>query len=210
MILSKTVIWLRPSVLLNTFTSKMYDIDGHICWCFFTFNLFKHVTQLHFNWQGHDDVIKWKHFPRYCPFVPGIHRSPVNSPHKGQWRRALMFSLICAWINRWVNNGEAGDFRRYRTHCDVIVMSTMFSTMVCHLISTKPQMLIFSLIAIHGTIFDGNFIIRALQDFIHINAILLSSVKSPPSCLQSIDLMKRPRNMATPGELNIPGSSLFW
>ena len=31
--------------------------------------------------SGHDDVIKWKHFPRYLPFVRGIHRSPVNSPH---------------------------------------------------------------------------------------------------------------------------------
>ena len=40
----------------------------------------------------HDDVIKWKHYPRYWPFVRGIHRSPVNSPHKGQWRGALMFS----------------------------------------------------------------------------------------------------------------------
>ena len=40
-----------------------------------------------------DDVIKWKYFPRYWPFVQGIHRSPVNSPHKGQWRRALMFSV---------------------------------------------------------------------------------------------------------------------
>ena len=47
----------------------------------------------------HDDVIKWKHFPRYWPFVRGIHRSPVNSPHKGQWRGALMFSLICTRIN---------------------------------------------------------------------------------------------------------------
>ena len=37
-----------------------------------------------------------KHFPRYWPFVWGIHRSPVNSPHKGQWRRALIFSFICA------------------------------------------------------------------------------------------------------------------
>ena len=46
-----------------------------------------------------DDVIKWKHFPRYWPFVLGIHRSPVNSPHKGQWRGVLKFSLICAWIN---------------------------------------------------------------------------------------------------------------
>ena len=43
----------------------------------------------------HDDVIKWKHFLRYWPFVRGIHRSPVNSPHKGQWRGAFMFSLIC-------------------------------------------------------------------------------------------------------------------
>ena len=51
----------------------------------------------------HDDVIKWKHFPRYRPFVRGIHRSPVNSPHKGQWRGALMFSLIGARINGWVN-----------------------------------------------------------------------------------------------------------
>ena len=34
----------------------------------------------------HDDVIKWKHIPRYWPFERGIHRSPVNSQHKGQWR----------------------------------------------------------------------------------------------------------------------------
>ena len=63
-----------------------------------------------------------KHFPRYWPFVRGIHRSPVNSPHKGQWRGALMFSLICVWINGWVNNGEAGDLRRYRARYDVTVM----------------------------------------------------------------------------------------
>ena len=74
-------------------------------------------------WNNHDDVIKWKHFPRYWPFVRGIHRSPVNSPHKGQWRGALMFSLICVWINGWVNNREAGDLRRYRAHYSVIVMT---------------------------------------------------------------------------------------
>ena len=70
----------------------------------------------------HDDVIKWKHFPRYWPFVRGIHRSPVNSPHKGQWRGVLMFSLICTRINGWVNNSEAGDLRRHRAHYDVTVM----------------------------------------------------------------------------------------
>ena len=70
----------------------------------------------------HDDVIKWKHFPRYWPFVRGIHRLPVNSPHKGQWRGALMFSLIYAWKHVWVNNREAGDLRRHRVNYDIIVM----------------------------------------------------------------------------------------
>ena len=48
---------------------------------------------------------------------------PVNSPLKGQCRGALMFSLICVWINGWVNNREAGDLRRRRGHYDVIVMT---------------------------------------------------------------------------------------
>ena len=82
----------------------------------------------------HDDVIKWKHFPRYWPFVRGIHRSPVNSPHKGQWRGALMFSLICVWINAWVNNREAGDLRRYHTplwrHRNDLISSAMMR--FCH------------------------------------------------------------------------------
>ena len=71
---------------------------------------------------SHDDVIKWKHFPRNWLFVRGIHRSPVNSQHTGQWHAALMFSLICVWINGWVNSREAGDMRRHRGHYDVIVM----------------------------------------------------------------------------------------
>ena len=44
----------------------------------------------------HDDVIKWKHFLRYWPFVRAIHRSPVNSPHKGQRRGAFgVFFHLC-------------------------------------------------------------------------------------------------------------------
>ena len=88
------------------------------CGCNFKYAHFKH---------NHDDVIKWKHFPRYWPFVLGIHRSPVNSPHNGQWRGALMFSLICIWINGWVNNREAGNLRRYRVHYDVTVMVVLIS-----------------------------------------------------------------------------------
>ena len=72
----------------------------------------------------HDDVIKWIHLPRYWPFVRGIHRSPVNSPHKGQWRGALIFSMICGWTNNWANNRDAGDLRRHHAHYDIIVMQT--------------------------------------------------------------------------------------
>ena len=96
--------------------------------------------------SGHDDIIKWKHFPRYWSFVRGIHRSPVNSPHKGQWRGALMFSLICVWINGWVNNREAGYLRRYHAHYDVAVMDTyesvklvtLVQVMACCQFGTKP------------------------------------------------------------------------
>ena len=52
-----------------------------------------------------------------------VHGHPVNSPRKGQWRGALMFSLICAWINAWVNNRETGDLRRHWADYDVSVMS---------------------------------------------------------------------------------------
>ena len=48
----------------------------------------------------YEDVIKCRPFPRYWPFMRKIHRLP----HKGQWRRALVFSLICVWTNDWVNN----------------------------------------------------------------------------------------------------------
>ena len=73
--------------------------------------------------QHHDDVIKWKRFPRHWPFVWEIHRSPVNSTHKGQWRGALMLSLMSAWINGWVNNREADDLRCHCAHYDVTEMS---------------------------------------------------------------------------------------
>ena len=65
----------------------------------------KHLMHIHaiakvIPFKIHDDVTIWKHFPRYWPFVRGIHRSPVNSPHKSQWCGALMFSLICVLNKR--------------------------------------------------------------------------------------------------------------
>ena len=103
-------ILLRLGVLRNPSSSRM------------VFEVYLMISK-HCNYNAtHDDVIKWKHFPHYWPFVRGIHRSTVNSPHKGQWRGALMFSLICVLINGWVNHREAGDLRRHRAHYDVTVM----------------------------------------------------------------------------------------
>ena len=48
--------------------------------------------------------------------------SPADSPHKGQWRGDLMFSLICAWTNGWANNRDAGYLRCHCAHYDVTVM----------------------------------------------------------------------------------------
>ena len=88
--------------------------------------LWEHLASSREPWRlvsvSHDVVIKWKHFPRNWPFVQGNNRSPVNSPHKSQRRRVLMFALIWAWINRWVNNCEAADLWPHRAHRDVIVM----------------------------------------------------------------------------------------
>ena len=88
--------------------------------------MFRWVKQIQFQgvtWTDNNDVIKSKYFPHNGPFAREIHKSPVNSQHKGQWCGALMFSLICAWINGWVNNREAGDLRRHRSQYDVSVMS---------------------------------------------------------------------------------------
>ena len=67
----------------------------------------------------------WRHkmetFSALLALCAGNSPVPVNSPHKCQWRWALMFPLICVWINDWVNNREAGDLRRHRGHYDVTV-----------------------------------------------------------------------------------------
>ena len=74
----------------------------------------------------HNSKSWWRHqmetFSALMALCAGNSPVPVNSPHKGQWRGALMFSLICAQINDWVNNREAGNLRRHRGHCDVTVM----------------------------------------------------------------------------------------
>ena len=61
-------------------------------------------------------------FSAFMVLCEGNPLSPVDSPHNGQWRGALMFSLMWARANVWANNRDAGDLRRNCAHHDVIVM----------------------------------------------------------------------------------------
>ena len=82
------------------------------------------------SWHGEISHSWWRHqmetFSALLAICAGNSSVPVNSLHKGQWRGALMFSLICVWINGWVNNHEAGDLRRYHVYYNVIVMLFAF------------------------------------------------------------------------------------
>ena len=95
---------------------KSTDMPGHCA--LKRYYKYKKMNFLCTSWRFilHDDVIKWKHFPRYWPFVRAY--APVSSdfPHKGQWRGVLMFSLICALVNGCVNNRDAGDLKLRRAH----------------------------------------------------------------------------------------------
>ena len=95
-------------------------------WIYMYLTHWVQLTSLCTNEPGHHRI-KWKHFPRYWPIVRAINRSPVTSPHKGQWRGgALMFSLICARTNGWANNRDAGVLRRHRVHFVVIIIILVY------------------------------------------------------------------------------------
>ena len=106
-ILSRTVR--SPHNIFNTFNVEF--ILGYLNSCFH--------FQLFLDRVIHDVVIKWKYFPLRWPFVRGIHRSPVNSPYKGQWRGTFdVFSSVPEPTVEWT-----GDLWRHRSHYDDIVMT---------------------------------------------------------------------------------------
>ena len=134
-----TISTLRPEQNGRHFEKKMFPVKNFFlfwlkchgiflrCVCVWTgtWPLIAWMTTQLTDEKMYYDVIKSKQFPHYWPFVRGIHRSPVNSLHKGQWCGALMFFFIYAWMNTWVNNREAGDLRHYRVHYDVTIMEYM-------------------------------------------------------------------------------------
>ena len=113
-------MWHRPKTLIkkSVLFRPLYDIYDSMILAG-TQCLSRAVTF----WAIHDDIIKWKHFPRNWPFVRRIHRSRWI-PHTKASDAELwcFFFLICVWINLWVNNREAGDLRRHSGHYDVNVI----------------------------------------------------------------------------------------
>ena len=83
----------------------------------------------------HDDVIKWKHFAPYRPFVRVIHRSSVDYLNQNQWRGALVF--LCApekrlskqSRRRWGAIGPHPLWRHYNGGSHTWVEPTLFLSM---------------------------------------------------------------------------------
>ena len=66
-------LWSAPAKRLSKQSSRRL-FETPLC------SLWRHCIGLH---VMYDDVIEWKQFPRYWPFVWGTHRSPVNFRYKG-------------------------------------------------------------------------------------------------------------------------------
>ena len=103
-----------------------------------TENMFQTRMIIAYSWWRHQR----KHFLRYWTFVRVIYRSSVRSPHNGQWRGALVYSLICAWTNGWVNSRDAGDLWRHRAYYDVTVMMNQYEYIACVLLLILDGMLL--------------------------------------------------------------------
>ena len=108
----------------NCFECHKAKHYSYLTWNICTMSLATNTHSLNcdYSFISYDDVIKWKHFLRYWPFVWGIHRSPPRGFPSQRWLGALMFPLTYAWINDWANNRAAGYLRRHSTHYNVTVI----------------------------------------------------------------------------------------
>ena len=108
-----------------------------------------------------------------------IMTSLEDSPHKGQWRGTLVFSLVCAWANGWANNRDAGDLRRHRPHYDLTVMFRILKGMphltVCCLTSSG----FLHRLQFDGAIFQKHFIMEDIQNDICIIDVCYWNVEKP-------------------------------
>ena len=117
------------------------------------------------SWRRH----QMETFSALLAICGGNSSGPRWTPlHKGQWRGALMFSLICAWINGWVNNGEAGDLRCYYAHYDFIVMMGAH-----HGCETE-----FTWVSLNSRNYSLSLVISVEYKLMSVNSILIDSIAS--------------------------------
>ena len=95
------------------------------------------------------------------PLIIGGH-----CPRKCQWRRTLIFSLICAWINDWTNNRDAGDLIRLPAHYDVTVMTNDKIIFYCRWYSQATEVNAYSVSAKNHAGKSLNSIIIGLRTLI--------------------------------------------
>ena len=87
---------------------------------------------------SHDDVINWKHFPRYWPFCGEFTGHRWIPRTKASDAELWIFSLICLWTNNWANNGNACDLRPHRLRYDVTVMLILWIGSVWFITDWSP------------------------------------------------------------------------
>ena len=108
------------SYLMTQWQINSFVLTDHICYC------------LYVTWWRH----QMETFSALLAICAGNSPVPGEFPTQRPVTRSFDVTLICARINAWVNNREAGDLRRYRPHCDVIVMiswtlSLLVQVMAC-------------------------------------------------------------------------------
>ena len=123
-----------------------------------------------------NDMMTWSdgNIFRVTGHLCGEFTGPGEFPHKGQWSGALMISLICVWINGWVNNREAGDLRRYLAHYDVIVMTS------AHFLSPFQLVNCETLISVSTILSKSIFSLNVLRTYLSKEHGFLKSVSPVP------------------------------
>ena len=136
----------------------------------------------------HDDGIKWEHFPRYCPFVMGIHRSLVDSSHKDQWRGVLCFLWSAPKQTvEHANNQDVGDLKRHRAHYCVTIMWIQMvinpHRNTCSLYDFRPIPKISSKFIITLRVWPGDAI-SCHRSWSELVQVMASCLTAPSHCLK--------------------------
>ena len=95
----------------------------------------------------HDDVVTWKHFQHYLPFVKGIHWSSVDSPHKRPVQQSFDV-LLLALTSCWTNKQFTSDLKWYDAHVTSLwwcILTFIFRGEMTKACRSEPSHLLFSL-----------------------------------------------------------------